>query len=212
MWKGVPRSEWRAFQVIKRTVETLNERMVEISPLHFYHPNNHLPHFPHCRGQVDTFPVISTRGKKMYQPKYEKYVRKFQITINNMGLAAHLAGPFKGSASDTAIYRENPPEVPPGTYLLADKAYISISGCIPQIKENDARFTTRQRNGFNFLHGHYRSRVERAISWFKKWASVGGHWRSSDMDFLGMCVRVVCNIRNMYLCWRLPYRPYMPSY
>lgn len=184
--------------------------MVEVSDLHFMHANNHLPHLPGCVGHIDTFPVRGWNTDGMYSGKYKAPVWKVQVVVNNLGQVAYVSGPHKGSMSDTRLARIFPSPTPPGRYLLGDKAYISIPGVLPPIKENDRHFSSSARKNYNAILGHYRSRVEQAIRMFKTWGCLSGRWRSHDAELLKRVVIVIASLRSISTSIYLPYYPYLP--
>jgi hypothetical protein len=184
--------------VVLACIDHLVAVLDNVGDLHFYAPGNHLPLFPDCVGSVDTFPVRAYQKSGMYSGKYKAPVFKFQVVISNLGFVTQIAGPFKGSGSDTTIYRENVPDLPPSTCILGDKAYISVEYVMPPIKENNRRYTKAQKENFNKRMGHYRSRVEQSIRMLKQWACLGARWRHKDEDLLRKCAFVVASLRNMY--------------
>ena len=59
-----------AMQHVTRGLRHLCQVMrTEISPDHFRHPNNEVPHFPGTIGSWDTFPIRVFSGRGRYQPK-----------------------------------------------------------------------------------------------------------------------------------------------
>ena len=182
-----------------------------VTPAHFVHPHNHVPHFPGCVGHVDTFPVRAYQGPGLYSGKYGMPVYKFQVTCTNLGAIAEVSGPYKGAKNDTKIFRASQPQLPPGAYLLADKAYISVPHLLPPIKENNARYTMVEIEEFNRIHGHYRSRVEHCVRTFKAGGCLAERWRSHDTKKLHRAVKVLGNIRSMYVARRVPYPPHNPQ-
>jgi hypothetical protein len=184
--------------------------MVEVTPMHFYHPANNVPHFPFCVGSVDTFPVWVEGGLGRYAPKYKLPVMKFQVVNTHLGQVAHLTGPHLGTESDTTIFRKYPPPNLGARYLLGDKAYISVPFCIAPLKENDALFPLPDRRVYNCLHGRYRARVEQTIRTIKVWGCLAGRWRGRDMNFLKEVVIVIANLRSLACAFSMPYPPYRP--
>lgn len=205
-----PRSIRLIMRRVREVVHFLAGAMIEVSPLHFFHRNNNIPHFPGALGSVDTFPIWVGDGPGRYAPKYKKPVLKFQIVSTHLGLVAHLTGPHLGSESDTTIFRMNPPPMVGGQYLLGDKAYISVPLCLAPLKINDAHFSRANRHLFNRLHGHYRARVEQTIRALKVWGCLAGRWRSSNFVLLKEVVIIIANLRSLMCCFKLPYPPYTP--
>lgn len=204
------RSRWTSPQKVSKMIRKgLNALSLacEVSSIHQDHPGNVIPFFPGCIGHVDTFPVRTYEGEGRYAPKYKSPVMKFQIVITNLGFVSFLSGPHHGSASDTTLCRTYPPALRMGQYLLGDKAYISVNGCLPPLKVNSTVLPRNKKKIFNKLHGHYRARVEQAIGWLKRWGVLGCRWRSHDMEMLGKCCHIICCIRNINCCYRLPYIP-----
>lgn len=200
----------RIAKLLQTILKVLSARMVEVAPLHALHPNNGVQHFPGCLGSVDTYPVKVYDGHRRYAAKYKAPVMKFQVAITHLGFVMYLSGPHLGADSDTTIFRRFTPTLPSHAYVLGDKAYISLPKCLPPIKENNRRFPRLQRREFNRIHGHYRSRVEQCIGWMKRWAVLGGRWRSHDMEPLAQCAHLIACIRNINCTLRIPYIPYLP--
>lgn len=200
----------RIAKIIHAILRVLSARMVEVTPVHAVHPNNGVHHFPNCLGSVDTYPVKVYDGPRRYAPKYKAPVMKFQVATTHLGFVMYLSGPHVGADSDTKIFRDCTPPLPGQSYLLGDKAYISLPKCLPPIKQNNSRFPRLHRKEFNRIHGHYRSRVEQCIGWMKRWGVLGGRWRSHDMESLAHCAHLIACIRNLHCTIRIPYIPYLP--
>ena len=67
-----------AMQHVTRGLRHLCQVMrTEISPDHFRHPNNEVPHFPGTIGSWDTFPIRVFSGRGRYRPKCKNAVVKF---------------------------------------------------------------------------------------------------------------------------------------
>ena len=103
-------------------------------------------------------------GDGLFAGKYKMSVVKFQLVCTNQGMVSYLSGPHKGRESDTTLFRLFPPPLRGRAYLLGDKAYVSCPRVLPPIKNNNRRFNGAQRTKFNVRLGHWRSRVEQAIS------------------------------------------------
>lgn len=207
---GVRWARKRTFKSIAKVVDILARDMREVSPVHFVHPNNKLPHFPGCCGVVDTFPIRAYNADGMYSGKYKAPVWKVQVVSNNLGQIGHISGPHQGRESDTTLARTHPSTLPHGMYVLGDKAYISVDGVLPPIKKNNRHFTKRQKKNFNRMMGHYRARIEQVIRGFKVWACFAARWRSHDAAFLSKVVIVIASLRSITTSIDMPYPPYFP--
>lgn len=69
------------------------------------------------------------------------------------GMAAQVVGPFRGAKSDTTLWRRYPCRLPPGKYLVGDKAYQSVWGVLSPIKVGAHGFTHTQMTHFNSVMG-----------------------------------------------------------
>ena len=186
--------------------------MVEISPEHLLHPNNHLPHFPlDCVGSLDTFPIHIAQGPSRYQPKYAGNVAKFQAFLSHLGLYAYLSGPHPGAMSDATLSRLYRPNLGlyglQSCYFLADLPYISIPNMLPPFKGVNQTFWEME---FTRVHQFYRARCEKAFAQLNEFNIISNYFRGSNMKFLGQCVRVLASICNVQRSMFLQYVPYSP--
>ena len=142
----------------------------------------------------NTWPIRDYAGTSHYSGNYKANVFKVKVLCSNLGFIADIAGPFPGASSDPTLYRLNPPSVPPGCYLLGDKAHVGIPTVVPPIKNNEGAFHNPDRDLFNSTHGHYRARVEQTIRVLKVWGCVAGRWRSHDLALLQDVLKVLAEM------------------
>ena len=198
----------KVLKVVYELLERLASTMVEVNPCHLRHPNNAVPHFhPSVVGAWDTFPVQTLAGDRRYQPKYQCHCVKFNAVLTFQGLFAYLSGPHPGAESDTTLARTFRPGFLPHESLLGDKAYISVPNCVVPIKERPGGLSPAEVE-YNRVHQFYRARVEHAFAWVNKWKVVSGCFRGHDLHPLQHAVRIICGIRNIMVCVRLPYPPH----
>jgi hypothetical protein len=192
--------------------------MVEVSAVHFDHPNNHTPHFPQdVLGSWDTFPIFCKAASNTYQPKYKHHVVKFQGIINHLGFFCFVSGPHPGAMSDTTLARLYRPHFQPHWTILGDLAYLSVPNCLTPFKNQGAcpeqglaQSLTPDELEFNRVHQFYRARVAHAFGRLHAWKIVDDVYRGSDLTPLRQAVHIICNIRNMYMAFNIPYQPYTP--
>ena len=198
-----------AMQHVTRGLRHLCQVMrTEISPDHFRHPNNEVPHFPGTIGSWDTFPIRVFSGRGRYQPKYKNAVVKFQGITTHMGLFAYVSGPHPGQMSDTTLARKYRPLLRASDTLLADLAYLSVPNCLPPVKKPQGGDITFWQKEFNRIHQFYRARVEHQFGHLHTWAIIRSRFRSTNLRALRQAITVLCAIRNMSLCFNIPYVPY----
>ena len=90
--------------------------------------------------------------------------------------------------------------------MLCDKAYISVPNCLVPIKERPG--LTAAEMEYNRVLQFYRARVEHAFAWLNHWRVVAGRFRGYNLLPLEQAVRVLCALRNMLVCVRMPYPPF----
>ena len=167
-----------AMQHVTRGLRHLCQVMrTEISPDHFRHPNNEVPHFPGAIGSWDTFPIRVFSGRGRYQPKYKNAVVKCQGITTHMGLFAYVSGPHPGQMSDTTLARKYRPLLRASDTLLADLAYLSVPNCLKS--RSDRSEQSRDDQGGWCPTIHHRTETElRTTKRGRGYQHTGGKWQS----------------------------------
>jgi hypothetical protein len=92
------------------------------------------------------------------------------------GALCYFSGPHLGVINDNKLFKQYPPPLIEGEYLLGDKAYCdgALSHCmVYPIKASRSSELSDEERAYNELHGFYRASIEHAFGYSKRFRIIG---------------------------------------
>ena len=134
---------------------------------------------------VDTFPIYISRPSSdqnlFYNGKYKGHVLKVQVFCDHQANIVFYSGPHLGCTHDVQIFYDNHSSITVNEKILADKAYCGNRakqmGIIAPHKRTINNGFSAEQSDFNAIHGFYRSRMEHAIGYLKRFSILSQRYR-----------------------------------
>jgi len=175
-------------------------------------PENALPYiFPiNVTGSIDTFPIYIRRPKHsgfqsaMYNGgKYRKHIVKVQCIVNHAGTIIWYSGPHLGTSADINLWRIYKPvnELYSNELLIGDKAYVGSKDILTEFKEYKYEEKTKKQKAWNRCIQWYRSSVEHAFAYLKRFHILSGRFRgmiSKSSLRLAKALKILIHICTIY--------------
>lgn len=159
---------------------------------------------------VDTFPIYINRPSNdqshFYNGKYKSHILKVQVFVDNRGNIVHYSGPHIGCQHDIRLFYQFRPTLPSDERILADKAYCgrlaSSYGIIAPVKNRAGRELTESERAFNTVQRFYRSRVEHAIGFLKRFSILSHRYRGRVVGerypLISKILKILIHLNYMY--------------
>jgi hypothetical protein len=133
-------------------------------------------------------------------------VLKVQAICDHLGNIIWYSGPHRGTTHDLSLYADDHPNLEAQEQLLADKAYYgargSNLGLVTPHKKPVRSVLTRRQLAYNTVHRWYRSRIEHAIGFLKRFAILSNQYRgritTPTVSFIAKALKVIIHLNYMY--------------
>ena len=159
---------------------------------------------------VDTFPIYINRPSRdqslYFNGKYKAHILKVQVFVDNRGSICHYSGPHVGSQHDVGLFYRYRPTLPENEKILADKAYCGrvarSMGIVAPIKNRRNSNLTGEEQAFNSIQRFYRSRVEHAIGFLKRFSILSHRYRGRVVGerypLISKILKILIHLNYMY--------------
>jgi hypothetical protein len=129
-----------------------------------------------------------------------------QVVCDHLGNIIWYSGPHLGTPHDLSLYVAIHPDLEAKEQLLADKAYFGAHGqrlgIISPHKKPARGVLSRRQQAFNTIHRWYRSRIEHAIGFVKRFSILSNRYcgRISNLDhsFIAKALKVIVHLNYLY--------------